>query len=385
MKKIYFLSLVFAFAAVNLQAVDVTVLPPTGADGELTLKAAIEGAGVDDVIVLEDGTYNYGDVSIALPSCNTLTIKAANEGKAVLSLVQFNIPANVTIGELTIDGLTASHDGVTDSKYFLQVNTATSVCNKLTVKNCIVDGFSRGVFRATTAGAVIGTMSVENCTFIANTITNQAGYGHFNLQKCSLTGLTVRNCTFYNSPAALLRHGDEPSSATILFENCTLLKCGSSAARKMIELGSNLTNASVNVKNCIFSGSYDEVAPNKPIDLKNFGTVENSILENYSDPLTTNTTTDVASAGSVTAYAFNAFTMATDPATLTGIGDLRWQLNGVSNGLVPVDVQKQTRSELHFDLLGRKVNPATTKNTVLIKQTIYTDGSVSSEKIMSRD
>jgi len=59
----------------------------------------------------------------------------------------------------------------------------------------------------------------------------------------------------------------------------------------------------------------------------------------------------------------------------------------VTNGFtgIPfVDVQKPIRSVEYFDLLGRRVVNENLKNTVLIKKTIYTDGTTSSSKVITK-
>jgi len=54
------------------------------------------------------------------------------------------------------------------------------------------------------------------------------------------------------------------------------------------------------------------------------------------------------------------------------------------NSIPSVGVQKPVQSVEYFDLLGRKVVGANQKNTVLIKKTTYTDGTVSSDKIIKK-
>ena len=380
MKKITFLIILMACVTGHLRAADVNVAPGT------SLKTTIEGAASGDVIILADGEYAE-DLSINLPA-GVLTIKAANPGRAILKKVQFVAKGGVVIDDLTFDGFEDSHDGTTDSKYFFVINEATSEVKKFTMKNCYIHDFTRGVLRGTTEGAIWGDFLIENCTFANNSLANQAGYATINPQKATLEKLTVRNCTFLPCPANIFRYGDGANSGSpvILFENCTVIKNASSGAKKMIEIGSKMTEGSVNVNNCIFTGSYDDVAPNKPIDLRSLGTVTNSIIEGYSDPLTANTTAEVTSVGSVVAYDATALTMTTDPATLTGIGNLRWTLNGSGqSALRPANAQKTIRSVAYFDFLGRKINPTTQTNAAVIKRTVYTDGSVSNEKIMYKN
>lgn len=341
------------------------------------IKTAVEGADPGDVIILADGLY---ESELTVNLTKSVTIKAANTGKASLVKYQFVVPADATVADLVFDGLKASNDPAVDSKYFLQVNTKTSAVTNLTIKNCQISDYSRGVVRATADNATkITNLLIENSTFKGNS-TGAAGYANINTQKCTSESIIIRNSTFYNSPAAMFRY-EGANDLNLLIEKCTVIKCGSSGGRKMIEIGSGVgTGSSLSVKDCIFSGSFDETVPaSKAIDLYNLGTVTNCILEGYSDPLTARSG-DPVSVGSVASYNFDQLTLTTAPGTISGIGDSRWSLNGSSTGISAPDAEKTVKYVEYYDMLGKKI--ASDVKGIVIEKTIYEDGSIATGKVL---
>ncbi|MCL1942166.1 MAG: DUF4957 domain-containing protein [Candidatus Azobacteroides sp.] len=369
-------SLILA-GTMSLSAADINLA--AGAD----IRAAVETAGEGDVIILADGTYEDatgGENAINLTK--SITIKAADPGKASLVKYSFMVPANGNIADLEFDGINASHDLTMDSRYFLQVNTATSAVTNLTIKNCVISDFSRGVVRATQDNATkITNLLIENCIFEGNS-TGNAGYANINTQKCTSESIIIRNCTFYHSPAALFRY-EATNNLNLLIENCTVLNLGSGSGRKMIEIGSGThSDSPLSVKDCIFSGSFDTTVPDgtsHSIDLYNLGTVENCILEGYSTVLT-NRSGNPESVGSVTSFDFESFTIATDPATISGIGDPRWILNGQVNGISVPDAEKVVKSVEYYDILGKQITGEV--KGLVIEKVVYEDGSIATAKVL---
>jgi len=58
--------------------------------------------------------------------------------------------------------------------------------------------------------------------------------------------------------------------------------------------------------------------------------------------------------------------------------------SGDNTGISSVNADKPIKSMEYFDLFGKKVMDANQKNAVLIKKTTYTDGTVSSDKIITK-
>ena len=54
------------------------------------------------------------------------------------------------------------------------------------------------------------------------------------------------------------------------------------------------------------------------------------------------------------------------------------------SGIPSVNADKPVKSAEYFDILGRKVVDTNQKNVVLIKKTTYTDGTTSTEKVITR-
>lgn len=372
MKHFFSLTAALIFTCnISLTAGDINVTP------DMDIKTAIEGAAQGDVIILGDGNYE-GELTINLTK--NITIKAANNGSAVLSKFQFVVPADAIVDNVTIDGLSAKYDPTIDGKYFLQINTATSNVKNLTIKNCYIYGYGRGVIRATTTGAIIENIIVDNCIFESNSITS-AGYANINTQKSSTKSVIITNTTFYNSQAAVFRY-EGTETINFLFEKCTVLKCGSASGRKMIEVGSSVTDASVfKIKDCIFSGTYGESVPeNKPIDFRSKGDIENSLLEGFSEPLTSNVTETNPVSGTVSVYDYSQLTLTTEPLSISGIGDPRWSLNPGASSIESVETDKKIKTVLYYNMLGQQlINDV---NGLAVEQIIYEDGSSDSRKVI---
>ena len=328
----------------------------------------------NDVFILADGTY--GEASTTINITKAITLKAQNEGKAIVNLVQFVVPADANLAHLTFDGIVAKNDAA-ENRYFLQINTATSAVTDLSLKNCIIDGFGRGAIRATTEGAIIDNLVIENCTFLNNSIASP-GYSQINTQKSNMKTAQIKNTTFYNSKGAIFRY-EGKTDLNFLLENCNIIKCGSAEGRNMIEVGSSVTEGSVfKVKNSIFTGSYDGTIGDKPITLKNKGDIENTLLEGFSTTLYKEATETDPVTGTVTSFDFDTKTIVTDPASITGIGDLRWSLNGSTNGIVGEDAQKNILSVKYYNLLGKEVDG--NYKGLVIEKTTFDDNSIKTNK-----
>lgn len=329
-----------------------------------------------DVFILADG--EYGEASTTINITKAVTFKAQNEGKAIVNLTQFVVPADANLAHLTFDGIVAKNDAA-ENRYFLQVNTVTSLVTNLSLKNCVIDGYGRGVIRATTEGAIIDNLVIENCTFINNSIAS-AGYSQVNTQKSNMKTAQIRNTTFYNSKGAIFRY-EGKTDLNFLLENCNIIKCGSAEGRNMVEVGSSVTAGSVfKIKNSIFTDSYDGTIGDKPITLKNKGDIENTLLEGFSTTFYKEATETNPVSGTVTSFDFENKTIVTDPATITGIGDLRWSLNGSTNSIIDNGTQKNIQSVKYYDLLGKEVNGDS--KGLLIEKTTFEDNSVETNKVI---
>ncbi|NDW08703.1 DUF4957 domain-containing protein [Dysgonomonas sp. 520] len=376
MKRIFTMGLGLLLASsMNVMSKDINV---TVDDNFIEI---LNEAEAGDVLILADGEYSLPENTSTVEIAKNITIKAANEGKAILNQFQFVAPADVTVKNITIDGVAAKHDPTADSKYFFQVNTATSSVGNLTIKNCTVHGYGRGIVRATTDGAILDNLVIDNCVFTENSNAS-AGYTQLNIQKVKTKSATIKNTTFYKSKAALLRY-EGAEEIKVLFENCTVLNCNSSGGRNTLEVGSSVpTTSTFKFKNCIISGSYDAVAPEKPIDSRNLGDIESSLLEGFSSLLLKRTTETTPVEGTVTSFSFESFEMKTSPETISGIGDARWSLNGGSLSIEAADVDKNIEKVEYFNLFGNKVSADV--EGVLVKKTTYDDGSVSTSKVFNK-
>lgn len=373
MKKIFTLvASILIIGSVNLMAKDINVLPDEDL-GEV-VAAAEEG----DVVILSDGTY-AGNKTIEITK--SITIKAANSGAAFLSQYQFAVPAGSTVADIVLEGLYAEYDDTGDNgKYFFQVNTATSVVTNLTIRDCRISRFGRGVVRGTTTGAKIDNLLIDNCILEENSNdSSNAGYANINPQKLNAKSIQITNTTFYNSQAAIFRY-EGTESLTLNIEKCTVLNCGSASGRKMVEIGGTATHT-ISIKDCIFSGSYDAVTPEKKaIDLKAMGDIENCLLEGYSDPLTAGVNNESLVTGTVTSFDIVNFKIETNPTTLSGIGDPRWTLNNVISSIESEKEQteKAIVSVVYFDLTGKQI--VGQPKGLVIEKVTYDDNSTVSTK-----
>lgn len=320
----FFTGLFLAFS-ITLWAADVNIA--AGAN----LQAEIEAANEGDVFILADGDYvfvappegeggdNYIDIS------KSVTIKAANAGAAVLSKYQFRVNKD-TIANITFDGIVSSDDA-TKGNYFIQFVDAESVVENLIFKNCEISAYGRGVIRATVnKTARLDSILIDNCVFSDLSIQGP-GYAQINPQKSSIKTITIKNSTFYNSKAAVFRYTEAGAETiTAVIENCTVLNCGSVEGRKMVELASDNVK-SFEIKNCIFSGTFnaDTIPEKKSIDLVNVGTIDNCLLEGFSNPLTAKVTPTNQVESTVASFNFITKEIRLTPE-VTGIGDPRWTL-----------------------------------------------------------
>lgn len=358
--------------AVSASAADKNITPTDD------IKAIVETELAEgDVLILGDGEYN---VESTVEISKSITIKAANAGKAILDKYQFVVPAGSTIENLAFENLVSKH--VEDQgKYFLQVNTATSYVKNLSIKGCYIQGYGRGAVRATESGSKIDNAVVEDCVF-TNMGMNGAGYAVINPQKANVKSFKVSNCTFYNSKSAIFRY-EGPETIDVLFEYCTVINCGSSEGRKMMEVGGSVTEASTfKVKNSIFTGSFDATTPaGKTIDFQNKGDVESSLLEGFSDPLLNRTTETSPVTGTVLTFDMTAYTMTTDPSTIAGIGDARWTLNGSQGGsnIETTGMESEIIATEYYNVAGVKVTELATGITIV--KNVMKDGSVKVNKV----
>lgn len=357
-------------------------------DPSESVAAAIADMADGDVLTLNDGVYNDGGGKVTIKfSEKAITVQAANAGQAVLSNIVFEVEGG-TNGHIIFDGIVARMEGGlrTEGNYFIQINKSNNVVGDFTLKNCAFDGFGRGVLRATTSGAKIDNILVDNCVFTDTSLESSgAGYAQINAQKATVKTVVITNCTFYNSPAAIFRHAPDDAkyaaAIDVLINKCTVVNCGSTAGRRMIEMGVNTLEGSViKVKNSIFTGSYEGTVPaEKPISLQDKGDIENCLLEGFSDPLVEGATETSPVAATVTAFDFEALTMTTAPV-VGGLGDPRWNLNNGATGINSIDTDKEVIAVDYYNAAGVKLSAPVAGGITIVKETMI-DGSVKTSKM----
>lgn len=356
------------------------------------LHEVIDNASEGDVLILADGTYAVVEEGVVkkhtVNLVKSITIKAANQGKAKLAGYYFAVPADETVASFVVDGVEAVGHDATTGDYFLQVNTATSVMTTLELKNSRFADFGRGVVRGTTEGAKMTNILIGNCIFTNNSLRD-ASYNTINPQKATCESIIIKNSTFYNQPAGILR-AESSKALNLLIQNCTVLNCGSAPSSQNMISAKGLVAGS-KVEKSIFSGAYvaAEELLDKAINLNNAenGTVDGCLLEGYSGKLVEGVMTPVLTKGAtvtnpveatVSAFDFAKLTITTNPSTVAGIGDPRWTLNGAPSAVEANEIEKEVSKVEYFDLTGRKVDANT--SGVVIERVVYSDGSVAAKK-----
>lgn len=347
------------------------------------LEQAIEAANEGDIFILADGDYLFEkDADDYIDITKSVTIKAENPGNVTLTKYQFRV-SEVTINEIIFDGLIATYGDETSGKYFFQLNDAAVKIGTFKLLNSDISGYGRGALRADKGKtSVIENIIIDNCIFLALS-KNSAGYAQINPSKCSVNEVSITNSTFFDSPAAIFRNSETDSKLVANIENCTVLNCGSAAGRKMIELKLEDGVEKFEIKNCIFSGSNDATVPTgKVIDLVNIGTIDNCLLETFDDVLAANiaSITNEVNA-TVTDIEFETYNIKTYPL-ITNIGDPRWTITegqGNPSSLETKTANKTIDKIEYFDITGKNCSKYATG--LLIEKTVYTDGSITSQKV----
>lgn len=373
MRKMTFLASFLFAGIVSSAAAEITINP-----GD-SLNVAIANAQEGDTIFMNDGDYSY-ESKYTIRLDKSLTIKAVNPGSAIVNFVCFEVEEGASVNHIVIDGVAAEHD-YTSGNYFLQVNKANLSVEKVELRNLKVSGYGRGVLRSTESTCTIDTILVDNCIFERNSEEN-AGYGTINPQKAKCKYIAISNSTFYNQPSGILR-AEGSSALNLQVSNCTVLKCGSADGQSMISAKGVV--AGTKVKDCIFSGAYGSEIDERPINLNSNenALVDNCLLEGYSTILTKGTAVENQVEATVDSYDFASLTLTTNPNTVTGIGDPRWNLNDNTASSVETvaDANKEVKAVEYYDVNGRLVDADNYKG-MLIRRTIYTDGTCSAAKLV---
>lgn len=374
-KMTFFASFLFA-GIVSSAAAEITINP-----GD-SLNVAIANAQEGDTIFMNDGDYSY-ESKYTIYLDKSLTIKAVNPGSAIVNFVCFEVEEGASVNHIVMDGVVAEHD-YTSGNYFLQVNKANLSVEKVELRNLKVSGYGRGVLRSTESTCTIDTILVDNCIFERNSEEN-AGYGTINPQKAKCKYIAISNSTFYNQPSGILR-AEGSSALNLQVSNCTVLKCGSAEGSQNMISAKGVV-AGTKVKDCIFSGAYvDESALlDKSINLNSNenALVDNCLLEGYSTVLTKGTAVENQVEAMVASYDFETLTLTTNPNTVTGIGDPRWNLNDNTASSVETvtDANKEVKAVEYYDVNGRLIDADNYKG-MLIRRTVYTDGTCSAAKLV---
>lgn len=306
-----------------------------------------------DTIVMSAGTYSaFGDKSISKSVTIMAADTSANATKPIIVAGQFIYTA--ASASFVINGIEAYYfgesDAVVDSKYFLQAvatSIATVTIPLISIRNCNIHGYSRGLVRADNSTATnmpnITSLFVNNC-IISDISRVRADYSIFACKTGKFSNVIIKNTTFYNCPAGIWYNENTDRPVNFIMENCCLIKITNSTtsgvqtnASKFIIYNNGNAGSTRTIKNTVISDSFDGTTNNMQIKLgsdgtTNWGNADNVVFGNNmnaaifnSTVLTTNNQTQTTSF----AYNYPALTISTDPNTISNLGDPRWRINGV--------------------------------------------------------
>jgi hypothetical protein len=304
-----------------------------------TLTSAYTSCAAGDTIML--ATANY---TTSLSITKSVTLKA-NPG-ALPVLKQTAITMSTAGQSLALDSVEAYWDAdgtspATDSKYFITATTAVTLPS-ITLKNCKIHGWGRGVIRSdgSSAFCTINSILVNNCLFYEIGGGNPS-YPVFGVKSALIASATITNSTFYNCMCAVWRSTETATPIIFRMENCTMLKMtsnsslGVTAANStgLIAASAKTTGASTyTIKNCVISDSYDGTTTQMTI---NVGTgtfvtanLDNVLLGNNMGTITGTYSPDTRLTTTALTYSYAAKTITTTPSYYT-MGDPRWMLNPV--------------------------------------------------------
>jgi len=187
------------------------------------LLSAITNAASGDILLLEGGDYTAQVGSITLDK--SITIRGLLSCDRPLIANNFQIiggATDISLINLDINGLTTVQDVV---RY-----TGAGNFNSLLVKDCNIHDFDRSFIAGNQTGAIVQSVSVENC-IVTNVITNGGDFIDFrnsDALNVSVTKSTFNNC----APGRDFFRMDDAGTSTqsgltanVLLDRCTIYAC----------------------------------------------------------------------------------------------------------------------------------------------------------------
>jgi len=327
-----------------------------------------------DTIVMAAGTYSaFGDKTITKSVTIMAADTTANATKPIIEAGQFIY--GLAAASFVMNGIEAYYfteaATVVDSKYFLQVvatNISTVTIPLISLRNCNIHGYSRGLIRADNSTATnfpnITTLFVYNC-LIYDISRIRADYSIFACKTGKFTNVIIKNSTFYNSPSGVWYNENSDRPVTFLIENCCILKTTNISttgpqtnASKLIIYNNGNIGSNRTIRNTIISDSFDGSSTNMQIKFgsngtDNYGVIDNVVFGNNMNATLFNSTilaTDIKTQTTTFAYNYPALTITTDPNTISNLGDPRWGINQVATS-VPAKSEIDVFANLRNNIL----------------------------------
>ena len=324
--EVYMNSLVAEITENQNKAIDYTPIVPT------SLETLLANASVGDVLEVTSEV-----VGKELTIDKNITIKAQSGllESPVLEKVTFKVLNGASV---TLDGLTLFYDRTgstpTDSKYLISVVGTAQTIPLISFKNCEIYGYGRGAVRADdkTNIAAITKLEVENSVF-HDMCKASPNYSVLGFSKAELSAAEITNSSFFNCAGGVFVNGGAVP-LNFKMKNVTILDCGTDADETLTGNAARASNDIIatgacegsvyRLENCIISGY-----PTKKVALNNDAYIENSLIANeVSGSLLLDGRLDA----SIVSKDYASYTLTTDHAIGSGIGDLRWTVNSAEPG-----------------------------------------------------
>lgn len=295
------------------------------ADGDCSLRDAINSAASGDIITLPAGTYNLTMGHIFLGAAKTITINGGGKLTTIINgsgngnrFLGLNNSLNITFNDLTIQGFTAGADaGLTGALNrgavaYYNTQAAILIFNKCIVQNntssvrggafymdgaipsatmtatdCLFHNNSTSALNSD--GGLIysegGTITMSRCLFTDNS-TNESDPGSdggvIRIATGTTTGSAVilENCTFTSNSAHEAAVGEFNGTLTVTIRNCTVngnsTTDGSSGAIRFdTGGGASIANTVVFENNIAFGNTGPDVSVNSTLNTFDKNVVEN--------------------------------------------------------------------------------------------------------------
>lgn len=421
--KITFLAVLLScVCALQTQAAELTA-------NNTNISTVYLGAADGDVILLDEGSYNYG---FPIQESKIITIKG-NPAAATVPVIsaQLTDPTGDN-GGLIFDGVKFVRSGLMSTgDYVMNLSsTMQRPISTLQFKNCEITGFGRSFIRmqgAALATATIGSIVIDNC------LIHDAGNSYAFIVTNHIVGsLSVTNSTLYNygGERFFAPGNTTQTDFTLNFSNNTVYKW-SKASYNFFDVGAKFSNASVytikdNIFNLIYSGTKGahyilnctnggtlNAANNLSVDFFGYNFTGTDAVVNNSDlTLDTGVLAGITSIPFADAANYNfeiqaSSALATASSTGGIIGDPQW-LKSIStqlgnnevlnafarvneNGQILINSSLKNGKATIYSLMGRKLEELTlATSTTLTKKYnsgIYLvqfeeAGSVSTQKVI---